>query len=247
MIWVSQAAREKWESAISRVSAAVSEMEIESVFQRQRLAAWQTIPRATLPDYAKRMAEKNLVVLPIQYVGSFQGFIHYTPAGDSNVYCVIARDIETANGFRKAFIAGDHDTQGHYLGFPKCCREFFAREWGAGNYDPIPMMDRTGFHPLSNPALRYIGVRVGFHIPCSFNCHRTVQSAIERLECGQYEDRKLLTAFLSMPMQWDALHGILQIRTPLFWLITTTVPTHRAKIDIPGSFIPAEGVWPGNL
>jgi hypothetical protein len=216
--------------------------------------------REALPGFAERCAKKGLVVLPVQWIGDFEGFIHYTPQGDSSVYCIVARKVEEAIKFREAFAAGDHEAQGEMLGFPKCCREAFARNWADGLFDPIwqsacsdyPLampeenrVRRIAAHPYSNPLLRYVGLRVGFHIPHSFNCAETVASGIERLALAKDRDLvKLLEALLSMPMEASLLFGILTVRTPIFYLITYSVPTaDEYRISIGGEFIPKEGAW----
>jgi hypothetical protein len=259
--WVSSAARDTWAKAIRDCSQMVQELEVESVAAGQRPCSWQTMRREALPGFAERCAKKGLVVLPVQWIGDFEGFIHYTPQGDSSVYCIVARKVEEAIKFREAFAAGDHEAQGEMLGFPKCCREAFTANWKAGVFDPIWQAAEAGSlgaikdgvilskiedaHPYSNPLLRYVGLRVGFHIPHSFNCAETVASGIERLALAKDRDLvKLLEALLSMPMEASLLFGILTVRTPIFYLITYSVPTaDEYRISIGGEFIPKEGAW----
>ena len=262
--WVSEAARDKWEGAIKSCAALVSDLEILSVEAGHRPCAWRTVSRAELPEFAKCCADRRLSVLPVRWVGLFpgNGFLHYTPEGDSQAYCIIARDLDAALKFRAAFEAGDHDIQGEMLGFPLCCRKAFAENWKAGIFDPIwqaACADYPGWmpaenrlrkieaHPYSNPLLRYIGLRVGFHIPHSFNCQETIRIGIERLSLAKEKDLvAILEHLLSMPMEAQLLHGILQIRTPLFYVINYSVPTHeKYTIKVAGNFIPKEGQWLG--
>jgi len=268
--WVSAIARDKWEGVIRDCSLLVSELEIESVAAGQRPCAWSTIKRENLPDFIKRCAEKGLIVLLVRWVGNFDGFIHYTPQGDAGAYCIIARDLKDAMTFREAFDRGDHAGQGEMLGFPKCCRDAFVKNWKAGYFDPIwqtaeetlcdcvdsvvlpwKMVNNNWVHisnhghPYSNPLLRYIGLRVGFHIPCSFSCAATITAGIERLSLAKDKDLvKLLEALLSMPMHAELLHGILVVRTPIFYIIQYSVPTEeKYLIEVDGTFIPKEGAW----
>jgi hypothetical protein len=161
------------------------------------------------------------------------------------------------------------------LGFPKCCRESFAANWKAGYFDPIwqsaiatpgalavdhadleleigelpePIRHTSlDAHPFSNPLLRYIGLRVGFHIPHSFRCQETIAAGIERMKLAKDQGlADILGSLLSMPMRAELLHGILTVRTPLFYLITYSVPTEeKYTIEVSGDFIPKEGAWPG--
>ncbi len=255
--WVSTATRATWESVIYNCSALVSNLEVESVAAGQRPCSWQTMKRDALPAFTLECAKKGLAVLPVRWIGNFEGFIHYTPEGNDSVYCIIARRLEDALAFRDAFERGDHDGQGEMLGFPKCCREAFAENWKAGIFDPIWQCAISGkvhtgnrieisdAHPYSIPLLRYVGLRVGFHIPHSFNCLETIAAGAERLSLAKDKELvKLLEALLSMPMRAELFHGILTVRTPIFYIIQYSVPTEQKyTIEVAGSFIPKEGAW----
>lgn len=261
VVWVSEQARQTWEPELQRVAAMVQEMEIASVAAGQRPCAWQTIARASLPAFANNCAEQGLVVLPVKFVGSWEGFIHHTPEGDSNIYCIVAQRLTDALAFRMAFERGDHDGQGEMLGFPSCCRQAFAANWAAGDFDPIwqaaeatPGAVRAGdglhlqAHPYSNPVLRYAGVRVGFHIPCSFQCAETIRAMRARMDLASVrrsDEVTVLEALLRMPMEWTVLHGIATATTPLFRLVTNSVPAARKyAVQIDGDYWPAEGAEP---
>ena len=244
-VWMSQAAKDKWEVPIRSCSQLVQDLEIESVVAGQRECAWRTVSRETLPRFIQQNAEKNLVTIPVRWVGSWEGFIHHTPPGDTQAYCIISRTIESALKYRAYFEAGDNDGQGAMLGFPKCCREFFTENWAKGYFDPIWQAWKNSEganHPYSNPLLRYIGIRVGFHIPHSFRCEQTVLDGKDRLALAHDAELvQVLEALLSMPMTWEALHGIAVIRTPIFYVITSTVPTkEKYTVKIEGKFIPRE-------
>ena len=258
--WTSGAARSTWEKVVRDCSALVYDLEVESVAEGQRPCSWQTMKREALPEFTISCAKKGLSVLPVRWVGNFEGFIHYTPEGSDSVYCIVARRREDALAFRDAFEKGDHEKQGEMLGFPKCCREFFSREWAAGFFDPIwqsasaELYGSAGArriaeidyaHPYSIPLLRYVGLRVGFHIPHSFNCPETIASGIERLSIAKDQALvKLLEALLSMPIEATLLHGLLVVRTPIFYISQYSVPTElKYTIRVEGGFIPKEGVW----
>ena len=260
---MSTAAKEKWEAAISKCGALAHELEIESVAAGQRRCAWSTIGRPQLPDFIKRCADKGLMVMPIKWVGAFpgNGFLHYTPEGDSQAYCIIARHLSDAITFRDAFEKADHEGQGEMLGFPDCCRKAFAENWKVGFFDPIWQSARESLgeyrhvygkdyfqrvdsgYPYSNPLLRYIGLRVGFHIPHSFSCAATVRSGTERLSLAKDQGLvKILQALLSMPMKAELFHGILTVKTPIFHMITYSVPTEEKYIiEVDGQWMPKEG------
>lgn len=250
VVWVSEDARKTWEQPIRDCSHMVSELELLSVAEGHRRCGWQSVNVANLPNYEHKCAKMGLITLAVRFSASFQGFAHkfepVTHINDkTNVPIIFARNITDAKQYLDAYNTGDHIRQGEWLGFPRCCRDFFSEVWGEGYFDPIFQMDRDqGFHPYSNPVLRYIGLRVGFHIPCSFNCPATIKLATQRMQLA-YEkfpqQAKLLDALLSMPMSWDALHAIAVVRTPILYIITSSVPCEKKHVvEIKGDFIPQE-------
>jgi len=250
-IWVSEEARKVWEPAIHAISSMVNNLEIDSVGYGHRKCSWQTIPMKSLPSFSKQMGEKGLMVMPVRLVGNWgNGFIHYTPEPkpddpNPNVYCIISKSIHDAMGFRAGHESGDHEAQGHYLGFPKCCTKAFSKWWGQGYFDPMYQSYENGegkTHPYSIPILRYIGVRAGFHIPCSFSCVDTINIGIQRMAIAQDRELvKLFDAMLSMPMSWEVYHGVAIVKTPIFYVLTQSLPTkEKYRIKIDGKFVPRE-------
>ena len=246
VIWMNQIARDTWEIPIQKISNLVHNLEFLSVQKDQRACATTTISARELVNFTSRFPD--LIFKPIRLTKKFSGFAHkHEDPGsedkDFYIHLAVSKKLESLNKFYEAYNGGDHDTQGELLGFPKCCRDFFAKVWKKGYIDPIlQMADKENPHPYCNPLLRYIGIRVGFHIPCSFHCRETIKVARERLLLTEENElTKLMEALLSMPMEWDCFHGIAQIKTPLFWIITSSTPTQvRHIVKIEGNFKPRE-------
>ncbi len=264
-VWVSAEARDMWEKSLREVSAFVSDLEILITKKGLRKATWQTIKKDRLIDFTEEMLNAGLFVTPLFYVGNWQGYSHrlvkYRKGDkDFNVSVVVTKDIEIAREYAKAFKSGDHETQGKFLNFPECCRKFFSENFG-DNPDPVfqaaentknsafhssfdDNLIQVRGHPYSNPVLRYIGLRTSFHIPCSFNCEATIKVAQETMDLAEKTNKAmatLLKSLLSMPMTWDVNHGIAVIKTPIFYVITNTVPTaERYIIEVEGTFRPRE-------
>lgn len=269
LVWLSEPARVAWEPTIPRIASLVSELEILSVAHGQRRCAWQTFGEDSLPANAGKWARMGLVSLPVRYTANFEGFAHRhaepQPGQSKSVCVIISRSLEDAVAFADAHHRGDHDTQGDLLGFPACCRNFFSDVWGQGFYDPVwqsalnsphevlgERRIRVVGHPFVHPILRYIGLRVGFHIPHSFDCAETIRLAEQRLALATTVDpdtTTLLRALLAMPLSWDCYHGTAIVRTPIFNLVTSSVPAAECHIiELAGTFTPREAVagteWP---
>ncbi|MCK4761990.1 MAG: hypothetical protein KAW12_07310 [Candidatus Aminicenantes bacterium] len=266
--WISQQALDTWEGVIQDISLMIQELEIESVAAGHRPCAWRTIGLKEIDDFSRRCAEIDLSVLPVKQVGDWgNGFSHFNPPvkeGETpNIYCIIYRNIQDARVLAKAHDDEDHITQGKMLGFPDCCVKFFDRVWKDGYFDPVwqialddekksppgklpgESIRTLDAHPFSNPLLRYVGVRVGFHVPCSFHCQKSIAVAQQRLSLCLKSERKdlipLLTSLLSMPVEWNVYRGIAVVKTPVFYLRTNSIPTkEHYTVRLQGTFKPRE-------
>jgi hypothetical protein len=115
--------------------------------------------------------------------------------------------------WHEAWAKNDDRAVGELLGFPKCCREFFLRAWKGGSADPTATM--TGASELGpaevNPLLRWAGVRLVPHMPCSFQCVGSLElaRAIAFVAEGNGLGPLLrdVLALLGAPTTWTALHG----------------------------------------
>lgn len=260
-VWISNKARAKWENTIRELNQLIQELEVISVARDHRKCTWQTIREDNLTAYSRKWADMGLLALPVRRVGNWQGFAHkhveVKPGEPANICVIISKSIEEAKRFHTAHETGDNDVQGEALGFPSCCREFFTDVWAKNYIDPIWQAAlnskivergdnklRIKAHPYSIAALRYIGLRISFHIPCSFNCQPTIKIAEQRMKLAE-EIRpgkaSILKSLLSMPISWDCLKGIAVVRTPIFYIITSSVACiDKHVVEVEGEFIPDE-------
>src|SRR5206468_4260350 len=128
------------------------------------------------------------------------------------------------------------------LAFPVCCRAFFkdiwarqscldttwamtADAWGADRGRAATVSGPPG----ANILWRWMGVRLVPHLPCRFDCGDTLALA-ERLravwvEAGFFEELGWAEEILRWPVEWSALHGIAEIKTPILKVATRTDAT----------------------
>jgi hypothetical protein len=123
---------------------------------------------------------------------------------------------------------GDDETIGRMLGFPECCREFFAREWARGGSYDLTRAMRTVDGPWeANIMLRWLGVRLVPHLPCSADCTETGRLAGAYLAAGRRMgvDVDALEALLRLPVTHEDLNGVAIVSTPHFRFMVGTDPT----------------------
>jgi 2-polyprenyl-3-methyl-5-hydroxy-6-metoxy-1,4-benzoquinol methylase len=81
----------------------------------------------------------------------------------------------------------------------------------------------------NNILLRWLGVRAVFHLPCRFDCEATQQLADNLANvarnAGFDEELAWLSEMLRWPVEWSALHGIAEIKTPVVKISTRTDAT----------------------
>ena len=252
--WKSKDLKEEWGERILRISRAYHNAEYLLVKKKDRACAVVHIDWKTADDLIEKITTDGLIYLPIRWSKKYSGFSHkhfFTQKGDpdSFIYGVLSYDLDHAKQFRDAELNGkvDHKVIGELLGYPECCSDAFIDRWGKGIIDPLfeaaevvgEIESNNGTeiihakaHPYANPFLRYFGVRITSHLPCSIQCQDTIKIGekwIEAMRELDEEAAKWAVAILSMPIKWGILKGIAQVETPLFFGITNSVFTEHKK------------------
>ncbi len=162
------------------------------------------------------------------------------------------------------------DAIGALLGFPDCCRAFFQTIWIEEKYldttwpmainggyalrqDSDALFDDVNLRTVKvegydecNILLRWLGVRAVAHLPCAFNCPETVKVADEFAQVGSDHGFRAavdwISEMLSWPIEWSALHGIAEIKTPILKISSRTDMTaEKYVVRREGSSYPVEG------
>jgi hypothetical protein len=95
----------------------------------------------------------------------------------------------------------------------------------------------------ANPLLAGIGITAARSWPCSFACSTAQAEAVRVVALGRAEGRgeevAWLEELLSWPMIWSALHGIAEIKTPVFRYVRDTIATgKRLTVKCTGGTLP---------
>jgi hypothetical protein len=265
--YASKPIKGKWEPKIRLAEDAYVELEKQTVIHGLRQCKTQLFNREEFIGGQQELAKEGLVFLPIKEVGKFNAFTHFhtTPerGKPSYIYGAIATDLSAANKFAVASAGQtEHQVIGKLLGYPECCTKFFIDNWASGFIDPVwqQYMNLTPEHtkirtehrirarntlaPETNSLLKYVGVRIMPHIPCSPSCEASLNIAKDWVKLGR--DLKIngideMMELLSMPVEWDALNGIGYISTPIFKLEIGTVTCYpKYVVQREGTFYPKE-------
>ncbi|HDR7761366.1 methionine biosynthesis protein MetW [Bacillus cereus] len=245
--WVSDHARAVWEPRIGKILSAWSDIEWLTVSEGIRQCSLRLIAPEQLVDFTKKMAAHGLSVVPVsmQSVSShpYNNTISVYQTGKPFNYHIVVGKINAATQFKKAYDANNQEEMGKLLGYPECCRRFFQKFWVEEQFiDTTWPMASNKASQSNNPAmieidgpdqtnilLRWLGIRAVPHLPCSFYCQPTVEKAEKFIALGKRNgyaaEMAWLTEMLSWPIEWSALHGIAEIKTPIMKILSCTDST----------------------
>jgi len=146
----------------------------------------------------------------------------------------------------------DNKKVGKLLGYPDCCSNFFEKYWieegwrdltypaymntlvDQQDIDETDPSYREKYGSAQGPDEinilgRWVGIRWVSHMPCSFKCKHSVEIAKQNREVarqmGYKESADIIDEVLSWSNRWSALHGIAEIKTPVYKISTSTDAT----------------------
>jgi len=125
---------------------------------------------------------------------------------------------------------------------PPCCVEGSELRDPVWRWRPPVGESELACEPLLSPLLARLGLRVLDHVACSPTCAASLTAARERLEILRAHDAEAtewLLAALAWPVRWSALHGIAEVKTPVFKLCHDSEESPRRH-----AFVRAGQVWP---
>jgi hypothetical protein len=255
-IWVSDDAQRLWQPRFSRISNAYLDVErhnVESGFRESYLTPVQT---TNLFDMHKWADDRGLELVMLgkegtstaSYSSKSKSYEHGNPF---TVRCSITLP-KNRRDWIDAWNLGDNETIGRLLGYPKCCRDWFKYYWQDNQWidDILPMYENGGYSSDGpwqlNFFYRYMGARLVSHMPCSFNCEESLEIAKHNhnlmKELGYVEEAEWIEEIFNWPVRWSSLHGIAEIRCPIFKLShKTDFLAEEFIVDKDGDRYPEEG------
>jgi hypothetical protein len=261
--WVSQQAEERWANRLARIKYRFSLLEVLSVSERQRRCCIVCVSPVELVEQVKFWLKYDLSFLPIDRIGVSRFIYSSTavPLAQNNnfVYKVVVGKPKELKKFLEAWTSSNDLQIGSLLGYPECCIRFFNNHWTIqGHIDTTwAMAMQTGNKhvndriveidgpPHTNILWRWVGVRAVPHLPCSFDCKNTITFAKAFWKCAnasQSKEYEWLNEILSWPVEWTALHGIAEIKTPILKVTARSDATpNKYTVKKIGHGYPPEG------
>jgi len=245
--WVNDQARATWEPRINRISNMLLELEWRAIAADARQCALRAIHPEEVSSLAATLVPFGIEIEPLQKIAiskNYSASLQTADEGEPFTYWAVLGRKEDTEAFKYAYWENDQETIGRLLGYPECCTRFFTEVWvNQGCVDTTWQMAHETLasrliksHEIeipqvssSNILLRWLGVRAVFHLPCRFDCEATQQLADNLAEVarqvGFHEELTWLTEMLRWPVEWSALHGIAEIKSPIVKISTRTDAT----------------------
>lgn len=250
-VWVSDVAREVWEPRIERIGRVWGRIERASIGAGVRPVAQVRVVQGEV-GFMER--EAGLNGLAVEVLGG-----EIRKEGREELRELVIGRGKDLGRFVGAWEAGDEVEMGRLLGYPACCCRFYGEmgeRWG----DLVwPMVlntaDKTAYGETvfevagqggTNVLLERLGVKLVAHRPCGFDCEGTVRLAERFVQVGREigfgEEMDWLEGILNWPMEWSMLHGIVEVKTPVFKVSMNGVATgEKVGVRVLGDGYPEEG------
>ncbi|MFV1968310.1 MAG: hypothetical protein ACC628_23035, partial [Pirellulaceae bacterium] len=244
--WVSDSARDVWEPRLHRITNAWIEIEWRAITDGVRSCCITMASPEQFLERAPRWNQHGLTALPIAIAGvgaSYSSTPRAAEYGKPFAFRFVLGSQEHILEFKDAWDRSDDRAIGRLLGYPACCSEFFKRVWVDDRLvdttwpmavATVPPEDRnvlidSSSPPKANILWRWMGVRAVSHLACSFGCEATVELADRLIDVGRKhgfdEEMDWLLQVLDWPVEWSALHGVAEIKTPILKVSTRTDAT----------------------
>jgi len=232
--WVSDTARELWEPRIRRVTEMLLELEWRTIAEGIRPCALRSVPTEQLEVLRTSLSPDRIEVEPLQPTSlgtSYSSTLEPPSSGFPSAYWSALGRRNDLDLLCEAYHGNDQREVGRLLGYPPCCVEFFEEVWVlqamvdttwpmavatdgriviSEQHIEIPKPSSCGMQ------LRWLGVRQVFHLPCSFDCSRSLEFAeqVAAVAAGlEYHDElRWLGEMLRWRAEWTGLHGIAVIK-----------------------------------
>jgi hypothetical protein len=262
--WVSECAGARWRVRFAAIRAAWSQIELRSVVAGLRRAAITATSAEDLECTTRNWEMQGLAVLPLELrVRSSHYISRQTAARESGPleFAVAVVIPEALEELRSVWERQDQLGIADLLGYPRCCAAAFRARFerhpmrdptwpmAVASSDSIRKERRTiAIHPTpeANVLLRWLHARAVPHLPCCFGCEASIALGRNLIALGARsgfeEEINWLAEVLAWPVEWSALHGMAEIRTPVCRVMADTdYSNSRYVVQYLGTAWPDDG------
>ena len=254
--WASQPAQAAWQPRLNAIRDTWPRVAMDLVSAGAVGCVLRTVPPWTIfrlyPEAKRHGVSIRVLGVRGLAVPSYARYQH--ASGDGRPFCydvVIGNDPETRL-VEHLWEKRDYLPAYRLAGVPECCVEalrediFSHRIDSTGRLFPATENVEAGVDAVPDPLWRCFHIERASFVPCAFDCAnagRLCRQWIDTAMNSGYESEMTwLGSILSWPVEWTALHGIAEVKTPILKFACTTDATNRKEVlRYLGKGYPGEG------
>jgi uncharacterized protein len=230
--WVGESAREKWQGRLERLPAAIEELTVHAARVSCDRCAVRLVPALSFDRLLGLSAELGVAaaILPAE---ALPRGICTRPAEEVTGVFLAGVPAAVANA-QAAWVRRDLPAFQALINLPSCC---VNQGSDAGGWDLFPAHQGTVDLPESirmHPLLAPMGVSALPVAPCRLDCPSALETAEQWLVLAVAEgfaaEAGWLRECFSWAISWSELHGVIEIKTPLFKMCLETGSTSRKRL-----------------
>ncbi len=230
--WVGEPAREKWQVRLERLQAAIEDLTVHAGRVSGERCAARLVPESSFHHLLELAAQYGLgtAILPAE---ALPGGICTRPVEGSAGLFLTGAPAAVANA-QAAWAERDLPAFQALINLPACCLRH-ASDTSGGDLFPahsgtVTLPEGIRTHPLLAP----LGISALPVAPCRLYCSSALESAERWLELATAESYATEAGWLrecfSWAMSWSELHGLTEVKTPLFKMCFENGPTSRKRL-----------------
>jgi radical SAM protein with 4Fe4S-binding SPASM domain len=223
--WVGPKARDYWQPLLERLPEFLEDMAVITGSESARHCAIRLVPETSL-DRLRALSKRFGVELGTLPANALPTAIPTRPDARGTAL-IVAGDERTIRRALTAWETGAIEELQLLLDVPSCCA---AHAMGRGadatiedsihrltlHSNTATISESVPFHPL----LCHLGLSVLPIFPCRLDCAGALEAADRFLRIGRAagfsEQVRDLYEVLSWPLSWTELHGVTEVKTPVF-------------------------------
>jgi radical SAM protein with 4Fe4S-binding SPASM domain len=229
--WVGEQARERWQGRLVRLPIAIEELTVHAARVSGARCAVRLVPESSFDRLLGLAAEHGLgaAILPAE---ALPGGICTRPA-EAVAGVFLAGAPDAAANAQAAWERRDLPAFQALIDLPACCLRHGSDAAGG---DLFPAHRGTVYLPESvaaHPLLAPLGISALPVAPCRLDCPSALEAAEQWLEVaagqGYAAEAGWLRECFSWAISWSELHGVTEVKTPLFKMCLETGSALRTR------------------
>jgi uncharacterized protein len=227
--WVGDIARDKWRERLERLPEAIEEITVHVARAAGEQCAVRLVPASSFHRLLKLAFEEGLAAAILPPEALPRGICTRASAAETGVF--LAGAPGTVANAQAAWDSRDLPAFQALLDLPACC----GSQCSDGNDSPahpdaVYLPESIPVHPLLAP----LGISVLPVEPCRVDCPSALQAAEQWLDLaathGYGVEAGWLRECFSWAISWSELHGVTEVKTPLFKMCFETGSHPRARL-----------------